>query len=96
MLTDEQMNVTVDGLNCRDVIVLLQCVNRLTKTGVLRDNELSVVGDTRDHLTIALEKAVGVNFDQARAAQEAELRHQQDQAQENDTSKNVQPSQTNN
>lgn len=81
MLTDEQQVVPVDGLTCRDVVVLLQCIHRLTKTGVLRDNELSVVGSTRGALVESMEKAIGINFDQARAIQEEELRRQQEQSQ---------------
>lgn len=81
MLNEEQQAaaVTVTG---SQVVVALQVFNRLITTGGLKDVELTPVGQARDGLVAALQEATGVNFDQAKAQQEAVQRQRIAQARE--------------
>lgn len=81
MLNEEQQEaaVTVTGAQA---VVALQVINRLTTTGGLKDVELSPVGQARDGIVAALQEATGVNFDEAKAQQEAMQRQRIAQARE--------------
>ena len=81
MLNEEQQAVSVT-LTGAQVVVALQVIHRLATTGGLKDIELSPVGGVRDEMVKALEKATGVNFDQAKAEQEAIQRQRIAQARE--------------
>lgn len=81
MLNEEQQAATVTVTGAQ-VVVALQVINRLTTTGGLKDVELSPVGQARDGLVQALQDATGVNFDEARAQQEAMQRQRIAQARE--------------
>ena len=70
MLNEEQQAAQVTATGAQ-VVVALQVISRLLSTGGLRDVELTPVGQARDGLVAALQEATGVNFDQARAQQEA-------------------------
>ncbi len=79
MLNEEQQatEVTITG---GQVIIALQVISRLVSSGGLKDMELSPVGDARDGMVAALETATGVNFDTAKAQQEAMQRQRIAQA----------------
>lgn len=81
MLNEEQQaaEVTVTGAQA---VVALQVISRLTSTGGLKDVELTPVGQARDGIVAALEAATGINFDQAKAQQEAAQRQRIAQARE--------------
>lgn len=81
MLTEEQQAAAVT-LTGAQVVVALQIVNRLISTGGLKDVELSPVGMARDGMVSALQQATGVNFDEAKAQQEAVQRQRVAQARE--------------
>ena len=81
MLNEEQQAATVT-LTGAQVVVALQIVNRLITTGGLKDVELSPVGSARDGMVAALQQATGVNFDEAKAQQEAVQRQRVAQARE--------------
>ena len=81
MLNEEQQSQSVT-LTGAQAVVALQVIHRLTSTGGLKDVELSPVGQARDGIVAALEEATGVNFDQARAQQEAMQRQRVAQARE--------------
>jgi len=70
MLNEEQQEQSVT-LTGAQAVVALQVINRLASSGGLKDVELAPVGQARDGIVAALETATGVNFDQARAQQEA-------------------------
>ena len=70
MLNEEQQDTEVK-LTGGQVIIALQVISRLVSSGGLKDMELSPVGSARDSMVEALETATGVNFDQAKAQQEA-------------------------
>lgn len=70
MLNEEQQEIEVN-LTGGQVIIALQVISRLVSSGGLKDMELSPVGSARDSMVAALETATGVNFDQAKAQQEA-------------------------
>ena len=75
MLNEEQQAATVNATGAQ-IVVALQVISRLSSMGGLKDMELSPVGQARDGLVAALEEATGVNFDQAKAMQEAAQRQQ--------------------
>lgn len=81
MLNEEQQatEVTITG---GQIIIALQVISRLVSSGGLKDMELSPVGDARDGMVAALETATGVNFDAAKAQQEAMQRQRIAQARE--------------
>lgn len=81
MLNEEQQatEVTLTGGH---VIIALQVISRLVSSGGLKDMELSPVGTARDAMVEALEAATGVNFDAAKAQQEAMQRQRIAQARE--------------
>jgi hypothetical protein len=81
MLNEEQQatEVTLTG---GQVIIALQVISRLVSSGGLKDMELSPVGDARDGMVAALEAATDVNFDAAKAQQEAMQRQRIAQARE--------------
>ena len=81
MLNEEQQatEVTITG---GQIIIALQVISRLVSSGGLKDMELSPVGDARDGMVAALETATGVNFDAAKAQQEALQRQRIAQARE--------------
>ena len=79
MLNEEQQAAAVT-LTGAQVVVALQIVNRLITTGGLKDVELSPVGSARDGMVAALQQATGVNFDEAKAQQEAVQRQRIAQA----------------
>ncbi len=81
MLNEEQQEAVVT-LTGAQVVVALQVIHRLTSTGGLKDVELSPVGQARDGFVAALQAATGVNFDEARAQQEAMQRQRIAQARE--------------
>lgn len=81
MLNEEQQAAAVT-LTGAQVVVALQIVNRLITTGGLKDVELSPVGSARDGMVAALQQATGVNFDEAKAQQEAVQRQRVAQARE--------------
>jgi hypothetical protein len=81
MLNEEQQAASVT-LTGAQVVVALQVIHRLTSTGGLKDIELSPVGQARDGFVAALQDATGVNFDEARAQQEAMQRQRIAQARE--------------
>ena len=81
MLNEEQQAAAVT-LTGAQVVVALQIVNRLITTGGLKDVELSPVGSARDGMVAALQQATGVNFDEAKAQQEAVQRQRIAQARE--------------
>jgi hypothetical protein len=81
MLNEEQQAAAVT-LTGAQVVVALQIVNRLITTGGLKDVELSPVGMARDGMVAALQEATGVNFDEAKAQQEAMQRQRVAQARE--------------
>jgi len=81
MLNEEQQAASVT-LTGAQVVVALQVIHRLTSTGGLKDIELSPVGQVRDGFVAALQDATGVNFDEARAQQEAMQRQRIAQARE--------------
>lgn len=81
MLNEEQQKAAVT-LTGAQVVVALQVIHRLTSTGGLKDVELSPVGQARDGFVAALQDATGVNFDEARAQQEALQRQRIAQARE--------------
>jgi len=73
MLNEEQLQeeVTITG---GTALILLQVVARVVSLqNGLKDVELKPVGDARESVVAALEAATGVNFDRARAQQQAEL-----------------------
>jgi hypothetical protein len=70
MLNEEQQAASVT-LTGAQAVVALQVINRLTSTGGLKDIELTPVGQARDGIVAALQEATGVNFDEAKAQQEA-------------------------
>jgi len=69
MLTPEQQTLPIEGLTCTDAIVLLQLIGRMSSTGAIKDEELSVIGATRDNIKNALLGAAEVDFDVDRARQ---------------------------
>jgi len=75
MLNEEQQAATVNATGAQ-IVVALQVISRLSSMGGLKDMELSPVGQARDGLVAALEEATGVNFDKAKAMQEAAQRQQ--------------------
>lgn len=79
MLDDKQQTATVDGLTSADVVICLQIIQRLTNmgNGALQDQELHAVGTARNNLVAAMERATGVNYDVARAAQARALQEAQ-------------------
>ena len=81
MLNEEQQatEVTLTG---GQVIIALQVISRLVSSGGLKDMELSPVGEARDGMVAALEAATEVNFDAAKAQQEAMQRQRIAQARE--------------
>lgn len=81
MLNQEQQAATVT-LTGAQVVIALQIVNRLITTGGLKDVELSPVGAARDGMVAALQEATGVNYDEAKAQQEAVQRQRIAQARE--------------
>lgn len=81
MLNEEQQAAAVT-LTGAQVVVALQIVNRLISTGGLKDVELSPVGMARDGMVAALQESTGVNFDEAKAQQEAMQRQRVAQARE--------------
>lgn len=81
MLSDEMTKVEVP-VTAGHIVVLLQVIARAASSGNIRDNEMALVGSTRDALVTALQDATGVNFDQARAAQARQIQQAQAKAQE--------------
>jgi hypothetical protein len=81
MLNEEQQAAAVT-LTGSQVVIALQIIHRLTSTGGLKDVELSPVGAARDGMVSALQSATGVNFDEAKAQQEAMQRQRIAQARE--------------
>lgn len=79
MLNQEQQGTEV-SLTAGQVIIALQVISRLVSSGGLKDVELSPVGVARDNMVAALETATGVNFDAAKAQQEAMQRQRVAQA----------------
>jgi len=80
MLDEKQQSSEVNGLTGADVVIALQIIARLVSTGNIQDVELQAVGTARNNLVKALEATTGVNFDQARAAQQRAIREAQEQA----------------
>lgn len=81
MLNEEQQTAEV-SVTGGEVVIALQVISRLVSSGGLKDVELSPVGTARDALVAALEAATGVNFDAAKAQQEAMQRQRLAQARE--------------
>ena len=81
MLNEEQQAAAVT-MTAAQVVVALQIVHRLISAGGLKDVELSPVGAARDGMVAALQEATGVNFDEAKAQQEAIQRQRVAQARE--------------
>ncbi len=81
MLDEKQQATEVKGLTGADVVICLQVVARLVSSGQIQDVELAPVGTARNNLVKALEDATGINFDQARAAQQRAIREAQQRAQ---------------
>lgn len=81
MLDETQQATAVAGLTGADVVIALQVISRLVSTGNIQDVELQPVGQARNNLVKALEASTGVNFDQARAAQQRALREAQQRQQ---------------
>jgi len=79
MLSDEMTGVEVK-VTAGDVTVVLQVIARAAAQGVIRDNEMALVGGTREKLVAAMQEATGVNFDQARAAQARAMQQAQQKA----------------
>lgn len=79
MLNEEQQVKAIDGITGADVVICLQIIQRLVNlgNGAIQDQELQAVGTARTNLVAAMEKATGVNFDLARAAQARALREAQ-------------------
>ena len=78
MLDEKQQETPVEGLKAADVVVCLQSIQRLVGAGAIQDQELAVVGATRNNMVQCLQAATGVNFDMARAAQQRALREAQE------------------
>ncbi len=81
MLDETQQASEIAGLTGADIVICLQVVSRLVSTGNIQDVELAPVGTARNNLVKALEAATGINFDQARAAQQRAVREAQAAAQ---------------
>lgn len=81
MLNEEQQATEVK-LTGGQLIIALQVISRLVSSGGLKDMELSPVGMARDAMVASLEEATGVNFDAAKAQQEAMQRQRIAQARE--------------
>ena len=81
MLNEEQQAASVSVTGAQ-AVVALQVISRLISTGGLKDIELTPVGQARDGIVAALEEATGVNFDLAKAQQEAAQRQRIAQARE--------------
>lgn len=78
MLDEKQQAAQVEGITAADIIICLQIIQRLVATGSIQDQELAAVGAARNNLVEGLEKATGVNFDMARAAQQRALKEAQE------------------
>ena len=70
MLTEEQQSVELTA-SAKTAWVALLCISRLAENGSFKDYELSTVGEARDALKQALIDTVEVDFDVARAQQQA-------------------------
>jgi hypothetical protein len=81
-MLNEELQATEVTITGGQVIIALQVISRLVSSGGLKDMELSPVGEARDGMVAALETATGVNFDAAKAQQEAMQRQRIAQARE--------------
>ena len=80
MFNEQQQALSVDGLCVSDAVVMLQVIARFTASGQLRDVELEPVAKVRVNLAKAVENATGVNFDQARQAQQQAVMQKMEEA----------------
>ena len=86
MFNEQQQALSVNGLCVADCVVMLQLIARFTQSGQLKDVELEPVSKVRTRLATSVEETTGVNFDQARQAQQQALLQKMQEANDQDGS----------
>lgn len=64
MFSDEELQIPAEGINVSDLWVGLQMIEKGAQVGLFQPNEFRVLGEFRQHLTDALKKATGKDYDE--------------------------------
>lgn len=82
LFTEEQQNLSLEGLAVYDGLITLQMVERLLQTRAISGPEMNAVSKVRTAMCDAIQEATGINYDAAMAEAQAKMAAMQRAAQQ--------------